>query len=196
MAPRDRTIGGVHLTEAVLASLRERYGAPSVVRWEGEISREEFALAGSAPGRRHDVTFFVLDPRDRLALIQKPSYPLSVWRPPGGGVRPDEELEAGVQREALEELGVEIELGRFLVSTDATFHCAGEVIAWRTLVFSARTSAEELDPQDTREISAARWGTSDELAGPLRAAMLETGRALWRYRVALHDASLAALDRS
>jgi ADP-ribose pyrophosphatase YjhB (NUDIX family) len=186
----------VHLTEAVLALLRERYGAPSVVRWDGEISREEFALAGSSPGRRHDVTFFVFDPRSRLALIQKPSYPLPVWRPPGGGVRPDEAFETGVQREALEELGVEIALERFLVSSDATFHCAGEVIEWRTLVFSARTSAEELDPQDTREISAARWGTSEELAGPLRAAMLETGRALWRYRIALHDASLAALDRS
>jgi ADP-ribose pyrophosphatase YjhB (NUDIX family) len=196
VARSDRTIGGVHLTEAVLESLREGYGAPATVRWDGEISREEFALAGSSPGRRHDVTFFVFDPRNRLALIQKPSYPLSVWRPPGGGVRPDESFESGVLREALEELGVEIELDRFLVSSEATFRWAGETIEWRTLIFSASTSADELDPQDTREISAARWGTSEELAGPLRAAMLETGRALWRYRVALHDASLAALDRS
>ena len=196
MARSDRTIGGVHLTEAVLASLRERYGAPSVVRWDGEINPEEFALAGSSPERRHDVTFFVFDPHERLALIQKPSYPPEIWRPPGGGVRPDEPFEAGVQREALEELGVEIALDRFLVGSEATFRRQGEVIEWRTLVFSARTPAEELDPQDTREIAAARWGSTEELAGPLRAAMLETGRALWRYRVALHDASLAVLDRS
>ena len=67
------------------------------------------------------------------------------------------------------------------------------MIDWRTHVFSARTAAEELEPIDVREIAAARWGTTAELAGPLRAAMLETGRALWGYRVALHDAALAAL---
>ncbi len=196
MARRDRTIGRVHLTEAVLGSLRERYGAPEPLRWEGEVSRQEFALAGSSPERRHDVTFFVFDPRDRLALIQKPSYPPPVWRPPGGGVRADERFEDGVLREALEELGIEIALERFLVSTEATFRYAGDVIEWRTLVFSARTEADALDPQDTREISAARWGTAAELAGPLRAAMLETGRGLWRYRVSLHDATLSVLARS
>jgi len=67
------------------------------------------------------------------------------------------------------------------------------VIDWRTHVFSARTRADELRPIDTHEIAAARWGTTAELAGPLRAAMLETGRALWRYRIALHDAALAAV---
>jgi len=53
--------------------------------------------------------------------------------------------------------------------------------------------SEELAPIDTREISAARWGTAEELAGPIRARLLETERALWRYRVELHDAALAAL---
>jgi len=195
VAPRDRTIDGVHLTEAVLGSLRERYGAPEALRWEGEVSGQEFALAGSSPARRHDVTFFVFDAHDRLALIQKPSYPPEVWRPPGGGVRPEERFEDGVQREALEELGVEIALERFLVSTEATFRCLGEAIEWRTLVFSASTSADVLDPRDTREIAAARWGTTTELAGPLRAAMLETGRALWRYRVALHDTAIQQLEQ-
>jgi ADP-ribose pyrophosphatase YjhB (NUDIX family) len=184
----------MHLTEAVLAPLRERYGEPRSLRWEGDVSAQEFTLAGSSPERRHDVTFFVFDPNERLALIQKPSYPSGIWRPPGGGVRADEPFEDGVRREALEELGVEIELERFLVSSEATFHGDGGVIDWHTHVFSAHTDAVELAPIDTREISAARWGTAAELAGPLRAALLETGRALWRYRVALHDAALAALD--
>jgi ADP-ribose pyrophosphatase YjhB (NUDIX family) len=186
----------VHVTEAVLAQLAERYGTPDSLRWEGTVSRQEFALAGSSPERRHDVTFFVFDPDERLALIQKPSYPPNVWRPPGGGVREDESFEDGVGREAIEELGIEIVLDRFLVSSEAIFRSEGEVIEWRTLVFDARTDAHALDPVDTREIAAARWGTADELAGPLRAAMLATGRALWRYRVALHDATLAVLDRS
>jgi ADP-ribose pyrophosphatase YjhB (NUDIX family) len=186
----------MHVTEALLASLVERYGAPESMRWEGEVSSQEFALAGSSPERRHDVTLFVFDPHRRLALIQKPSYPPTVWRPPGGGVRADEIFETGAQREALEELGVEIALDRFLVSTEAVFRREGAVIEWRTLVFAAHTDSDLLDPQDTREIAAARWGTTEELAGPLRAAMLETGRALWRYRVALHDAALAGLNRS
>jgi 8-oxo-dGTP diphosphatase len=183
----------MHLTEAVLAPLRERYGEPRSLQWEGEVSAEEFALAGGSPARRHDVTFFVFDRRRRLALIQKPSYPEGVWRPPGGGVRPGERFEAGVQREAMEELGIQIELERFLVSTEAIFRGADSVIDWRTHVFSARTDEEHLRPIDTHEISAARWGTTDELAGPIRVRLLDTGRALWRYRVALHDAALTAL---
>jgi ADP-ribose pyrophosphatase YjhB (NUDIX family) len=183
----------MHLTEAVLAPLRERYGEPRALRWDGEVSPEEFALAGGSPGRRHDVTFFVLDPGGRLALIRKPSYSAGIWRPPGGGVHVGEAFETGVRREAFEELGIEIELERFLVSSEAQFRCGEDVIDGRTHVFSAHTEAESLDPVDLREIAAARWGTTAELAGPLRMAMLETGRALWRYRVALHDATLAAL---
>jgi ADP-ribose pyrophosphatase YjhB (NUDIX family) len=185
----------MHLTEAVLAPLREQYGEPRPLVWQGEVSPEEFALAGSSPERRHDVTFFVFNPREQLALIQKPSYPAGIWRPPGGGVNPGEEFEAGVRREALEELGVEIELKRFLVSSEATFRCARGTIEWRTHVLSTRSCAEELHPIDTREISAARWGTAEELGGPLRAALLGTGRALWRYRVALHDAALEQLEQ-
>jgi len=184
----------MHLTEAVLARLRERYGEPQALGWDGAVSPQEFTLAGRSPGRRHDVTFFVFDPGGRLALIRKPSYSPGIWRPPGGGVHSGEAFEVGVRREAFEELGIEIELERFLVSSEAQFRCGEGVIDWRTHVFSARTEAEELDPIDVREIAAARWGTTAELAGPLRAAMLETGRALWRYRVALHDATLTALD--
>jgi hypothetical protein len=51
-----------------------------------------------------------------------------------------------------------------------------------------------LAPQDTAEIAEARWGTAEELAGPIRERLLSTGRALWRYRVALHDAALSQLD--
>ena len=62
---------------------------------------------------------------------------------------------------------------------------------WQTHVLSASTDAEELIPLDTFEIEAARWGTVEELAGPIRDRLLATGRTLWRYRVSLHDAALA-----
>ena len=53
---------------------------------------------------------------------------------------------------------------------------------------------ETIEPHDTEEIAEARWGTIDELAGPLRERLLATGRAFWRYRVALHDAAIDAID--
>jgi ADP-ribose pyrophosphatase YjhB (NUDIX family) len=183
----------VHVDERVLAPIRARYGEPVPMPWEGEVTEEELRLAGGIPGRRHDVTVFVFN-GDRLALIRKPQYSAGLWRPPGGGINVGEDFVAGTEREVLEELGVAIELERYLVETDARFHHAGETVEWRTHVFSARTEATELAPRDTREIAEARWGTLTELQGPLRDAFLATRRALWRYRVALHDEAAAALE--
>ena len=185
----------MHVGEAALAPLRERCGDPAPLAWDGEVGEQEFALAGFNPRRRHDFTFFVFN-RDRLALIEKPQYPPGIWRPPGGGVRAGENVVDGIRREALEELGVEIELERYLVASEARFRFGGETIEWRTHVVSARTADDELAPQDTVEISGARWGTLEELGGPLRERLLGTGRALWRYRVALHDAASASLTTS
>ena len=183
----------MHLTEAVLAPLRERYGEPARLEWEGEISEREHALATYNPKRMHDVTLFILN-GERLALIRKPHFEEGIWRPPGGGIKPGEAFEDGVRREALEETGLEVELRRYLVDAEARFLYEPHDVPWRTHVFLATTDGDQLDPRDLEEIEAARWGTLDELAGPLRARLLETGRAFWRYRVALHDAALAALQ--
>jgi len=188
-------IGIVHVTDDLLAPLRERYGTPRELTWSGEISARELALATYNPTRVHDVTLFILDPADRIALIRKPQFAEGIWRPPGGGIKPGEDFTAGAEREALEETGLEARLDRFLVEARARFLHPPHEVAWRTLVFSARTEEEELAPIDTHEISAARWGTTDELAGPIRARLLETGRALWRYRVELHDAALDQLEQ-
>jgi 8-oxo-dGTP pyrophosphatase MutT (NUDIX family) len=186
-----------HVDDYVLAPAVERYGAPGTLRLEQAVGRAELDLvvASGRHGRRHDVTFFVFHDA-RLALIRKPHFAPGVWRPPSGGVKPGESLESGVEREALEEIGVPISLSRYLLRAEARFTCEEDWIDWRTHVFSATTAAEELVPRDTVEIAAARWGTLEELAGPIRAAALATGRGLWRYRVALHDATIAELERS
>jgi ADP-ribose pyrophosphatase YjhB (NUDIX family) len=183
----------VHLDEAVLARVRERFGEPVTLEWDGAVSDPELAMITYNPTRRHDVTLFVFN-GDRLALIRKPHFPEGIWRTPGGGVKPDEDFVAGVVREGREELGVDIELERYLVRTQAVFRFANEAVPWQTHVLSASTSAEELAPLDTTEIAEARWGTAAELAGPIKERLLATGRALWRYRVALHDAALAVLS--
>src|SRR5207302_2042356 len=55
----------VHLTEELLAPIRERYGDPVRLTWEGEISEREWALATYNPERVHDVTLFITN-GDRL----------------------------------------------------------------------------------------------------------------------------------
>lgn len=182
----------MHVDETVLAPIRERFGEPVPLRWEDEVSDPELALITYSPGRRHDVTLFVSSGA-RLALIRKPHFEPGIWRTPGGGVKVGEEFVAGVEREGLEELGVAITLERYLVHAEAVFRFRDQAVPWQTHVFSAMTRATTLAPRDTDEIAAARWGSAEELAGPIRERLLGTGRALWRYRVALHDAALDAL---
>jgi ADP-ribose pyrophosphatase YjhB (NUDIX family) len=186
----------VHVDEAVLADVRARYGKPVVLPWSGEISDREWAIATHNPTRTHDVTLFILDPSERLALIRKPHFTEGVWRPPGGGVKQGEDFAAGAVREALEETGLHVTLERYLVASDALFTNAGRELRWRTHVLLARTDDETLVPGDPDEIAAARWGTMEELASTLRDTLLATGRAFWRYRVKLHDAAIAAMTLS
>ena len=162
--------------------------------WEGAISDVEWALATHNPTRTHDVTLFILDPMQRLALIRKPQFAADVWRTPGGGILPGEDFVTGAVREALEETGLHVELRRYLVDAHALFTNAGRELRWRTHIFLADTTHENVVVGDPAEIADARWGTLAELAGPLRARLLATGRALWRYRVALHDAALDVLS--
>jgi ADP-ribose pyrophosphatase YjhB (NUDIX family) len=182
----------VHVDEAVLAPLRRRYGEPVRLEWEGEISEREYSLANYNAKRVHDVTLFIFN-GERLALIRKHGFEPGIWRPPGGGVKPGEDFVAGVQREAREETGLRVELRCYLVDATAQFVYEPYEVPWRTHVFAATTEDEELGPQDTDEIEAARWGTLAELSGPLKERLLATGRAFWRYRVALHDAAAEAL---
>jgi ADP-ribose pyrophosphatase YjhB (NUDIX family) len=184
----------VHVTEEVLAPVRDRYGTPLALDWRGDISKREHEIATYNPLRTHDVTLFILDPAGRLALIRKPQFTAGVWRPPGGGIKPGEDFAAGAEREALEETGLRVRLDRYLVATTAAFVHGRHTVAWHTHVLSARTGDSELAPRDPDEIAGARWGTLEELAGPLRERLLGTGHAFWRYRVALHDAALSALS--
>ena len=183
----------MHVDEAMLAQVRDVLGTPAVLRWDGEVSDAEWGIATHNPQRTHDVTLFILDPARRIALIRKPHFAAGVWRPPGGGVKPGEDFVAGSVREALEETGLHVELRRYLVASEVVFRNAGRTLPWRTHVFLAETPDTKLAPGDPDEIAEARWGTLEELAGPLRERLLAENRELWRYRVALHDAALTHL---
>jgi 8-oxo-dGTP pyrophosphatase MutT (NUDIX family) len=183
----------MHVDDAVLAQVRARFGTPVRMAWEGAISDIEWNVATYNPARTHDVTLFILDPAQRLALIRKPQFAADIWRTPGGGIHPGEDFVAGAVREALEETGLHVELRCYLVDAHALFTNGGRELRWRTHVVLAETADEEIVAADPGEIAEARWGTLDELAGPLRERLLASGRAFWRYRVALHDAALERL---
>ncbi|ADU51489.1 NUDIX hydrolase [Thermaerobacter marianensis DSM 12885] len=178
-----------------LAAVEALLGRPRCMEWQGEVGPEELALVRSSTrrGRHHDLTFFAFDPEGRVAAIRKPTFPPGIYRAPSGGARPGEPLLDGLRREAWEETGLEIEPTRYVLRIRARFTFGDQWEDWVSHVFAARTASTRLAPQDRREIAEARFVTVEELAGPIRQRMLATGRGLFRYRVALTDATLAAL---
>lgn len=186
----------MYLTSERLAAAAQRWGEPRSLSLEFAIGpRERDLVRGSRKlDRSHDITLFI--ERDGLwAVISKPQFPAGVWRAPSGGLNVGEELEAGALREALEETGLTVALERYLLHIDAHFTHGDEVEPWHSEVFLAPAVSGELAPIDTHEIADARWMTREELLGPVRERLMASGRGLFAYRAALHDAAFEALDR-
>ncbi|HZP95003.1 MAG TPA: NUDIX hydrolase [Candidatus Limnocylindria bacterium] len=187
---------GLYLTAERLADAARRWGEPRRISLELAIGeRERDLVRGSRRDQRsHDVTLFI-ERAGLWAVIAKPQFPPGVWRAPSGGVHVDEDLEAGALREALEETGLTVALQRYLLHIDARFAYRDEIEPWHSEVFLAPAVAGEIAPIDTHEISGARWMSRDELLGPVRERLLSSGRGLFAYRAALHDAAFEQLDR-
>ena len=160
-----------------------RSASASASRRAGVGGRDQRARVGDRdvqPGAhaRRDA----LHPRSarRIALIRKPHFPADIWRPPGGGIKPGEDFVAGASREALEETGLRVEL-RALPRRrrDARVPQRRPRAARGARTSSSRRPTdEEIAPHDTDEIAEARWGTLDELAGPLRERCSRRARVL------------------
>ncbi len=86
-----------------VAACEARYGAPRAVAIEAPLTPAEMdrLVASQRHGRAHDVTLFILDGEGagrRVVVIRKPHFLPGCWRPPSGGVRPGEPMEAGALR--------------------------------------------------------------------------------------------------
>lgn len=188
----------MYLKRAMVAEMERRLGEPRLLIAGAEFAPHEFGLVQRclAQGRAHDLTVVVRDGAGRFALIRKHSYPPDVFRPPSGGAERGESPLAGAAREVAEETGLRVEMDRYLLRIRCRFTC-GELLApWTTHVLSARVVGGELSPGDVEEIASARWGTLEEVCGPLREAMLRmagAGSGGMRFRVELQDAALHAM---
>ena len=181
----------MYIPEEQLEALAARYGAPRLVRLQVEILPDELAMvhASRKHGRRHDFTVFALD-GDRVVVIRKRFHPPGVYRAPSGGVKPGEAIEAGILREMWEETGLQVALDRYLLRLGVRFTCGTELEDWTSHVVSAHVVEGKLGPVDVEEIQEARYVTLEELQGPIRKALLDSGRGLLRYRLMLTDLSV------
>lgn len=187
-----------HVTEAVWGPAEAALGCPAERTWTYEIGEAEMNMVVSSTRgqtRLHDVTLFICNDRGEIALIKKHGYPEGAWRAPGGGVHPGESFVDGAVREALEETGLQVILTRYLLRIHVTFTAGSVVQPWTTHVVLAATADAEPVTGDPKEIAGVRWGTLDDLCGPIADVLLASGRGLFRYRVALHR-EVAALLRS
>jgi ADP-ribose pyrophosphatase YjhB (NUDIX family) len=139
--------------------------------------------------RRGEVIFVVRRPGG-LILHTKDFYPPGTYRLPSGGVSWGESVLSALHREVREEMGLEIEVERFLGLLEYEFHCQEETIPFVSYVFLVREAGGELAPQDKAEhILSFRQVPVAELsavADSLR-AMEEDWRDWGEFRAIAHD---------
>jgi ADP-ribose pyrophosphatase YjhB (NUDIX family) len=184
----------MYVDAKLVEEIEAKLGEPEVLCLEHEIGDREMAFvrASQKHGRAHDITLFIFN-NDHLALIRKPMFRWPIFRAPSGGLEPGESFEGGAKREALEETGLEIELEEYLLRIHVRFTGGEDHLDWTSHIFKARAVGGRLEAQDTTEIAETKYGTLEDLQGPIRDALLSSGRGLLEYRVALTDATLAVL---
>lgn len=178
-----------HVTEALWLPAESLLGRPVERRWEYPITDAEMQMVvSSTRGQRrlHDVTLFIFNQDNQVALIRKEDYPPGAWRAPGGGIKLGEGFIEGACREALEETGLEVALTAYLLRIFVSFTAGKQKQPWTTHVAAARVIGGHLATRDPQEIAGVRWGTLAELTGPVARVLYQSRRGLFHYRADLH----------
>jgi 8-oxo-dGTP diphosphatase len=120
---------------------------------------------------RQAVRAVVLDPDDRIVLVQFDFGHGSLWATPGGGIDPGESDEHALRRELAEELGLEDpEIGPLLWVREHLFeNPLGSYDGQRERCYVVRTGRFEPQPHLSAEqlraeyVVGMRWWTIDEI---------------------------------
>jgi ADP-ribose pyrophosphatase YjhB (NUDIX family) len=186
----------MYVSDQVIAEIEKKYGIPEERSARFEMTPRHFAnlKASQKNGRSHDVTLFIRKD-DQFIVIAKHFYPPGLFRPPSGGVNPDEGFVQGAKREAREETGCEIELVKYLMRISVEFYCGEESVDWTSHVFLADYVSGALKPEDTREIREVSLAGRDKFPY-FKQLLLEGDSGGMHYRAYLHDEVLKILKKS
>ncbi len=139
--------------------------------------------------RRAEVVLALQRGTDRYVLHTKEFYPRGTYRLLTGGIKLGEDLLAAVEREAVEETGLDVSIDRFLAVLDYRFRHDGQTVDFRSYVFSLSDSGGAIHANDTEEgISGYREVAAKDLVQTAEA--LERLPADWidwgRFRAVAH----------
>lgn len=181
----------MYFSDEMVRESEAKYGLPCLSRLNYPTPKGDFDFIRSTQknDRAHDITLYVYH-NNKLAVTRKPAYPPGCFRPSSGGLNPGESLEEGALREAWEEMGIEVQLDRYLLRTRVDFVCGAERILWTSHVFQARCKGSKqplLSPQDRHEIIDAVWADEETFFSTMRRGLLSTGSTGLLYRIHLHD---------
>jgi len=175
-------------------AIEKKYGVPRKLAMSFLMNPAEFDMLKRSmeDGRDSDVTLFIFKD-DKVIVIAKPWYPEGLFRAPSGGIKPGEDLELSAKREAFEETGAEIELGRYILRIRATFSCGQEKVKWTSHVFTARYLSGRLQPIDTREIKKVILLSLKELSALKEKLLVQDSGGL-HYRAALTEEAIKGIS--
>ena len=186
------------VTEAMIGEMERRYGAPGLRRFDISATKKELDRIRSSQkdGRNHDVTLYI-EKDERLIVTAKHPYPPGLFRAPSGGLHPGESFLDGINREAQEETGCVIKLGRFLLRTSVYFADEDDphnTVFWRSFIFSAKYVSGDFAYTDHHEISDVRLAEWSEFTTFGR-IMRQSDSAGLHYRAALHESVANLLQK-
>lgn len=137
--------------EQEIEELAKQYGPIPRYSFSLQVDKKNFedwqkALAQ----RRGEIVLLVKQPVG-VVLHTKDFYPPGTYRLPSGGVRWGESILHALHREAREEMGLDVEVERFLGLLEYEFCCQGETTPFVSYVFLVRGMGAKLAPQDEEE---------------------------------------------
>ena len=174
-----------------------RYGRPVVREPEYRVSPDTCDYWRRVRRKRRAEVVMVVRTRDgRFVIHTKSFYPNGTYRLMTGGIKLGEDLEVAARREALEEIGHDVTIDRFLAVQHHTFVCGKERLPFTSYLFLMAAEDKPLQATDTTE-DIADYRTVP-LVGLIKVAeQLEQLAPDWidwgRYRATAHRLTVEVL---